>query len=129
MSSGPLFNCSCKYRSHARPPRPFSYLYINKYSGKRGENAMSRASPPPPLLLKKERPRRRCTAASQPVLLLSVVVGILAQGADSVTIEETSEWQTCVRSPTRCTTLDLTARGLTGTIPSSIGTFVNLKTV
>ena len=42
-------------------------------------------------------------------------------------IEETYEWKVCIRSPSRCTRLFLASRGLTGSIPASIGTFVNLQ--
>lgn len=60
------------------------------------------------------------------IALLAVVVGIVGQGAEALTIEETGAWQACVRNPSGCTTLYLGNRGLTGSIPASIGDFVNL---
>lgn len=44
-----------------------------------------------------------------------------------VTVEDTDEWKACVANPTSCTVLDLQSHGLRGTIPSTIGDFVNLK--
>ena len=44
----------------------------------------------------------------------------------TLTIEETDEWKACMRYPRGCRALDLRKRGLTGSIPASIGTFVNL---
>lgn len=63
------------------------------------------------------------------IALLAVVVGIVGQGAEALTIEETDEWQACVRNPSGCTRLDLEGRGLTGSIPAAIGDFVNLERV
>lgn len=63
------------------------------------------------------------------IALLAVVVGIVGQGAEALTIEETREWQACVRSPSGCTMLDLPGHGLTGSIPAAIGDFVNLEIV
>lgn len=63
------------------------------------------------------------------IALLAVVVGIVGQGAEALTIEETYQWQACVRNPSGCTTLYLRNRGLTGSIPASIGDFVNLREV
>ena len=63
------------------------------------------------------------------IALLAVVVGIVGQGAEALTIEETDEWQACVRNPSGCTILGLSDRGLTGSIPASIGDFVNLRFV
>ena len=60
------------------------------------------------------------------IAFLAVVVGIVGQGAEALTIEETDEWQACVRDPSGCKRLFLRNRGLTGSIPASIGDFVNL---
>ena len=59
--------------------------------------------------------------------VLLFVVGVLAQSAESLTIEQTAEWQACVDNPAGCTYLDLSDRGLTGSIPASIGDFVNIR--
>lgn len=63
------------------------------------------------------------------IALLAVVVGIVGQGAEALTIEETDEWKACVRNPSGCTELYLYGQGLTGSIPAAIGDFVNLETV
>ena len=63
------------------------------------------------------------------IALLAVVVGIVGQGAEALTIEETGEWQACVRNSSGCTELFLSSRGLTGSIPAAIGDFVNLRVV
>lgn len=73
------------------------------------------------------------------IALLAVVVGIVGQGAEAsgfgsgsgvaLTIEETDEWQACVRNPSGCVRLWLNGRGLTGSIPAAIGDFVNLESV
>lgn len=68
-------------------------------------------------------------SVSPRIALLAVVVGIVGQGAEALTIEETAEWQACARNPSGCTRLDLEDRGLTGSIPASIGDFVNLEFV
>lgn len=87
---------------------------------------MPRAQPLPNLSGKD-----RATVASvlPRIALLAVVVGIVGQGAEALTIEETAEWQACVRNPSGCTILGLSGRGLTGSIPASIGDFVNLRFV
>ena len=46
-----------------------------------------------------------------------------------VNVLDTSEWKACVANPVGCTKLDLSFRGLTGTIPESIGDFTNLQVV
>ena len=79
---------------------------------------------PPPWLLGKGRARLLPAAA-----VLLFVVGVLAQSAESLTIEQTAEWQACVANPAGCTYLVLGDRGLTGSIPASIGDFVNLVAV
>lgn len=77
-----------------------------------------------------EQEQRATVASVLPrIAFLAVVVGIVGQGAEALTIEETGEWQACVRNPSRCTRLVLSDRGLTGSIPAAIGDFVNLERV
>lgn len=75
--------------------------------------------------------KERATVASvlPRIALLAVVVGIVGQGAEALTIEETGAWKACVRNPTGCRTLYLPGHGLTGSIPAAIGDFVNLEVV
>eukprot|EP00729_Bicosta_minor_P010500 gene10500-16350_t len=67
--------------------------------------------------------------ASAVPLALLLFVGISTQGAESLTLEETDEWKICVAIPSGCFSIDLKNRGLTGSIPASIGQFTNLQIV
>lgn len=87
---------------------------------------MPRAQPLPRLSGKE---RATVSSVLPRIALLAVVVGIVGQGAEALTIEETGEWRRCVRNPSGCTELHLNDRGLTGSIPASIGDFVNLRLV
>ena len=65
-----------------------------------------------------------------PVWLVSLAVllfvGIFTVGGEALTIEETDQWKRCLDF---CTKLSLHRKGLTGTIPESIGDFTNLENV
>lgn len=87
---------------------------------------MPRAQPLPRL---SGKDRATVSSVLPCIALLAVVVGIVGQGAEALTIEETDAWKACARNPSGCTVLWLLGRGLTGSIPASIGDFVNLREV
>lgn len=109
------------------PPRTIPLLqFFQRKKKEKGKTGMPRAQPLPRL---SGKDRATVSSVLPRIALLAVVVGIVGQGAEALTIEETGAWQACVRNPSFCRTLVLSGRGLTGSIPASICDFVNLQKV
>mmetsp|Transcript_31265 Transcript_31265/g.60297 ORF Transcript_31265/g.60297 Transcript_31265/m.60297 type:complete len:278 (-) Transcript_31265:398-1231(-) len=65
-------------------------------------------------------------AAYAALALVMVVVLLFARASIALKFNETSAYQSCIRSPSTCWSLSLIRNQLTGTIPSELGLFTRL---
>mmetsp|Transcript_39062 Transcript_39062/g.73286 ORF Transcript_39062/g.73286 Transcript_39062/m.73286 type:complete len:225 (-) Transcript_39062:341-1015(-) len=60
---------------------------------------------------------------------LLMVIAITARSATAITIEQQPAYQSCLATPSTCTSLNLAIAQMTGTIPSELGLLTNLGTL
>jgi hypothetical protein len=69
---------------------------------------------------------RKWSCMHVPLLALSFLLAGTVQMSTGTVVEETVEFKNCSSDPQQCTSLNLSDRGLTGTIPTELGVLTQL---